>query len=152
MNKLSLGLVGLMSLVMVSSTGCPFYADRVEYRDAPPARSWTSQARFNSLYVNGNRFWGAEVRQGNPLTRARCTLHFTVKFYAPSYLYQRFQVKIWFRDGSWVRSPSFYNRIRGQRLYRFRIVTNSCWGAKKNTISRMRVVGCRYQGCSLPEL
>ena len=116
-----------------------------------PSRSgrWEALGTFSNLDVHGHKFHTATLTNGDPATGQACTMQATVYFDAPVDATYRFRAKLTTLDGSWVKSPEFFNETRGPRSYSFTVDTtsNGCWGAKRQEILMLDVAGCQGAFC-----
>ncbi|MCB0257558.1 MAG: hypothetical protein KDI55_27865 [Anaerolineae bacterium] len=104
----------------------------------------------NPLIVLGHRFNTARIGNGYPDKGDVCTIYATVEFTAPYNEYVRFQAKITMTDGSWVKSPIFFNETAGSRKYTFKYDTSNdnCWGGRRHYAGNLHVGACRGMNCT----
>lgn len=117
------------------------------------ANAWSNRGYFN-LYVLGHRFHSVKVKSGTYRYGTQCQLFITVKFWAPTPVYHRFQARVTLGSGAWIRTPVFYNQGFGERRYTYTYDTGpqGCWATSYNRVTYLRVHGCSGYGCYLRPL
>lgn len=124
---------------------------------AKPGRKGTKKGRtwvrddkgFNVRVRNGYRFY--RVRAYNHADN-KCKMTMEVHFNSPNTNYIRFQAKVKFKKGTWLRTGAFHNTSAGSRMYTYSWDTSNdgCWGKKAQKPAYLWVTSCLARGCTPP--
>ncbi len=145
----------ILSALLATQAGCFGLLSSTSDDPAPPPPSptasghWQSNGTFSALSVLGHRFHAAELHNGYASSGDLCVIYATVRFDAPYADHYRFRAKLITDNGSWIKSPEFYNVLAGARSFTFRFDTgpDGCWGANRHYVHKLDVSACRGASC-----
>lgn len=111
------------------------------------ARGWQRSAPFN-VWADGYKFHRVDVKNMS----MGCKVTIAVQFKSPNTRYVRFQAKVTFKSGAWVRTSIFHNEHAGWRQFTYQHETKNqgCWGNRAQTPSYLQVSYCYGRNCTVP--
>lgn len=130
----------------VSSYTCVCAAPEPKPAPAPATDTWSRQAPFDH-WADGYHFTNVKAAYlGN------CLLKVTWTFQSPTTRLARFQSRVEFKEGSWVRSDIFQEVYEGSREYSYVVDSGDagCWAARPAHPQILHVSVCYADGCTPP--
>lgn len=111
-------------------------------------RSWVKDDKGFKVNIRDGYFFHRVKAYNNPQNKCLVTVEFHFK--APSTRAIRFQNKVKFKTGAWLRTDVWNNSLAGKRKYTYTLDTTNdgCWGAKAQMPAYLWVESCWGTSCT----